>query len=413
MRPNARPSARSCAHERASTRIASELVMRFAHVADLHIGKSLNRFPLIADQRHILGQIVEIAQAQQADALVIAGDVYDRAAPAAEAMALLDEFFMQVADVGLTCIVIPGNHDSAVRLAYAQTALARHGIHIAPVFDGSISPIVLEDAHGPIAFWPFPFLKPSQVAHFLPDAHIDGDYSLAMAAVVAASEPDFSMRNVAVAHQFVTHGNADPIRSDSELSIGGLDRVDAAVFDGFDYVALGHIHTPQTVGSDTIRYAGSPLAYSFSEVDVPKSVSIVDVGAKGSVAIACAPLHPLHEMRQVEGPLAQLVADEVADAAPRDDYLRIILTDPDPIPDAMTRIRTVYPNAMSVEYKSQGDGALPAPAAPHPQATPLQMFEEFFEGQTGRVLDEEQRALAASTLAEAFGEASARETGCP
>ena len=270
---------------------------------------------MIGDQRHVLGQVLDLLRAGTADALLVAGDVYDKSQPSSEAVALVDWFLQGVADTGVPAIVIPGNHDSAERVAYAGGLLSRQGIHMAPAFDGRIEPVMLADEHGPVAVWPIPFLHPAQIRHFLPDAKAD-TYTDAFRALVASLPLDASVRNVAVAHQFVTAAGVTVERSDSEVSVGGLDNVDAGVFDPFDYVALGHIHRAQRVGRDCVRYAGSLLKYSLSEADYDKSASLVTLGPKGEgLGIELVPLTPPHDLRRIRGPLAKLVSADVVSAA--------------------------------------------------------------------------------------------------
>ena len=247
--------------------------MKLLHIADLHIGKRVCEFPMLADQRHVLTQVVDLLRKRSVDALLVAGDLYDKSLPSAEAVALVDWFFSEVAATGVPAVVIPGNHDSAQRVAYAAGPLARLGVHVAPVYNGSIEPVKLAGPQGPVHVWPIPFLRPAMVRYFFPEQEI-ANYTDALRVVVSACELDAGACNVAVAHQFVTAGGQEPQRSDSELSVGGLDNVDAGVFDAFAYVALGHIHRAQRVGCDTVRYAGSILKYSLSEADGAKSATL-------------------------------------------------------------------------------------------------------------------------------------------
>ncbi|MEG0503609.1 MAG: exonuclease SbcCD subunit D, partial [Raoultibacter sp.] len=304
--------------------------MKILHLADLHIGKQVNGFPLIEDQRFALEAVLAAARDHSVDALLLAGDLYDKSSPSAEAVCLLDWFFTEVATAGLPCYAIPGNHDSAERVAYVSGLLTRQGIHLAPIFDGRVTHHSLEDEHGPVTFWLLPFMKPAHVRAFFPDADIGQDYTAALRTVLADCPLETSQRNVLIAHQFVTSGTAEPERSDSELSVGGLDNVDASVFADFDYVALGHIHRPQRIGRDEVRYAGSLLKYSFSEIKYPKSATLVELGPKGTISITLLPLEPLHDMREIKGPLASLLADDVVTASKSDDYLHVVLTDEDP-----------------------------------------------------------------------------------
>ncbi len=406
--------------------------MRLLHIADLHIGKRVCEFSMLEDQRHVLSQVIDMLGAHEADALLVAGDLYDKATPSAEAVALVDWFLSEVAETGVPAIVIPGNHDSAERVAYAGAMLARQGIHVAPVYDGTIRPIELADDDGPVRIWPIPFVRPATVRHFFPDEDIS-DYTDALRVVVGSCMLDRSVRNVAVAHQFVTAGATSPELSDSEVSVGGLDNVDAGVFSGFDYVALGHIHRPQRIGSDTVRYAGSILKYSFSEALGSKSAVLVELGAPGAdvdgapgadaaeagesdaagadmarageghasgarVSCELLPLEPLHDLRRIRGPLEALVAPDVVAAADAEDYLQVVLTDENPEVDAMARLRASYPNVMSIEYdnaRTRAAGLAGTEAATDADASSsLELFEEFFERQNGATLSDAQRDMA-------------------
>ena len=376
--------------------------MRLLHIADLHIGKRVCEFPMLEDQRHVLGQVVDLLRERSVDALLVAGDLYDKSLPSAEAVALVDWFLSEVAATGVPAVVIPGNHDAAERVAYAGGLLGRQGIHVAPVYDGHIEPVELEDEHGPVRVWPIPFLRPPVVRHFFPDAEV-ADYTDALRVAIGACELDGSARNVAVAHQFVTAGGVEPERSDSEVSVGGLDNADVSVFDPFCYVALGHIHRPQRVGRDAVRYAGSILKYSFSEAAGSKSAALVELGAPGEEPqVELVPLAPLHDLREVRGPLDALTSPEVVAAADAEDYLHVVLTDEHPAVDAMARLRAVYPNVMGIEYdnartRAQGLGAADfAPA--DDDATPLELFGRFYEKQNGEALTEAQRALVTEGL---------------
>lgn len=380
--------------------------MRLLHIADLHIGKRVCEFSMLGDQRHVLAQVVALLREREVDALLVAGDLYDKAQPSSGAVALVDWFLSEVEATGVPAVVIPGNHDSAERVAYAGTLLARQGIHVAPVYDGSIEPVELEDVWGPVRIWPVPFLRPATVRHFFPDEEI-ATYTdamrVALEACGACGEGAGACRNVAVVHQFVTAGGVEPERSDSEVSVGGLDNVDAGVLSTFDYVALGHVHRPQRVGRPAVRYAGSILKYSFSEARDTKSATLVELGAPGEEpAVELVPLEPLHDLRSIRGPLAELVAPEVVGAADSDDYLHVVLTDEGPAIDAMARLRALYPNVMGVEYdnaRTRAAGLQAGEAAPEDgEALPLELFGEFFERQNGRPLSEAQEGTVIDEL---------------
>ena len=376
--------------------------MRLLHIADLHIGKRVCEFSMLEDQRHVLEQVVEMLAGDRADALLVAGDLYDKSLPSAEAVALVDWFLAEVAATGKPAVIIPGNHDSAERVAYARESLARQRIHVAPVFGGEVEPVELEDDRGPVRVWPIPFLRPATVRHFFPEAEIES-YADALRTVVGSLGLDSAVRNVAVSHQFVTASGVTPERSDSEVSVGGLDNVDARVFADFDYVALGHIHRPQRIGCETARYAGSILKYSFSEAQDTKSAVLATLGDPGEEAgIELVPLRPLHDLRSIRGPLERLVSPEVVEAADARDYIHAVLTDENPALDALARLRDAYPNVMGVEYDNartraaDAEGAEDAPG--EDEASPIEVFGDFYERQNGSPLSDGQRAIVEAEL---------------
>lgn len=383
--------------------------MRLLHLSDLHIGKHVNEFSLLDDQRHVFQYVLDALEPQRIDAVLIAGDVYDKSAPSAEAVALADWFLSALVAHDVAVLVIPGNHDSAERIAYGGKIMERQGLYVAPRYAGEIKQVALQDEHGTVVFWLVPFLRPALVRPYAPDEKIE-NYTDALRCALEAQALDQNVRNVALAHQFVTAGNDSPERCDSEtVAVGGIDNVDAAVFDGFDYVALGHIHTPQHVGRQTMRYAGSPLKYSFSE-RAPKRAPIVTLGAKDSEPeIDYLDLTPLHDMREIRGPLDELVAEDVVAAAPADDYLHVTLTDENPPLDALARLRAVYPNVMTLDFDNARTRAAETSQVGQgtdKEASPLELFRTFFAEQNGSDLTPTQdkivrRALDAATEKEA------------
>ena len=394
--------------------------MKVLHVSDLHIGKRVNGISLIDDQRFILAQIVALAKDKDAAAVLIAGDIYDKASPSAEAVTVLDAFLADLARTGIRVLAVPGNHDSAERIAYAQGLLARQGVCFPPVFDGAVEKVVLEDEHGPVAFWPIPFLKPGDVRRFFPEREIGDDYSEALRAVVGTCAIDPSMRNVALSHQLVTAGSWSPDRADDEIKLGGIDNVDVSLYDGFDYVALGHVHRPQRVGRDTVRYAGSPLKYSFSEARYDKSAVLVELGPKAAgddvgdcVSLTLVPLVPLHDMREVRMPLADLLAEgaslaeaafpaeEMSQVGKAFDYLHVTLTDEHPQLDAMSKVREVFPNAMALDYDNAAILAhrerVRSAVDPDAMDT-VELFAQFYEEQYGAPLDDIQKGIVGKVV---------------
>lgn len=371
--------------------------MKFLHLADLHLGKRVNGFSMLEDQAHILRQILAILDDEQPDGVLIAGDVYDKSVPSVEAVGLLDGFLTELRTRGVPVLLISGNHDSPERLAFGGRVMDSCGIHISPVYDGALAPVTLQDAFGPVHVWLLPFVKPAHVRRWFPDADIES-YTDAMAEAVAHMDIDTAARNVLVTHQFVTGGT----RSGSEeLSVGGTDNVDSGVFAPFDYVALGHLHGAQHIGRETIRYAGSPLKYSFSEARQHKSVTVVTLGEKGDVQVRTVALTPLRELREIRGSYDELTARSFYEHTTyRSDYLHLILTDEQDVFDAMSRLRTIYPYLMTLDYdnaRTRAAGGMSVPAETE-RRTPLELFEALYQRQNHQPMSEVQREYIAQLM---------------
>lgn len=371
--------------------------MKFLHLADLHLGKRVNGFSMLEDQAHILRQILAILDDEQPDGVLIAGDVYDKSVPSVEAVELLDGFLTELRARGVPVLLISGNHDSPERLAFGGRVMDSCGIHISPVYDGALAPVTLQDAFGPVHIWLLPFVKPAHVRRWFPDADIES-YTDAVAEAVAHMDIDTAARNVLVTHQFVTGGT----RSGSEeLSVGGTDNVDSGVFAPFDYVALGHLHGAQHIGRETIRYAGSPLKYSFSEARQHKSVTVVTLGEKGDVQVRTVALTPLRELREIRGSYDELTARSFYEHTTyRSDYLHLILTDEQDVFDAMSHLRTIYPYLMTLDYdnaRTRAAGGMSVPAETE-RRTPLELFEALYQRQNHRPMSEVQRAYIAQLM---------------
>jgi exonuclease SbcD len=367
--------------------------MKLIHLSDLHLGKRVNEYSMLEDQRYILSEILRLIDLEQPDAVLIAGDVYDKSVPSAEAVELLDDFLVRLAERKLQVFVISGNHDSPERLAFGGRLMEQSGVHLSPVYQGAVTPFTLTDAYGPVAIYLLPFLKPAHVRRFFPDEEIVS-YTDALRTAIGAMEVDPQIRNVLLTHQFVT-GAA---RCESEeLSVGGTDNVDASVFDGFDYVALGHIHGPQQVGRATIRYCGTPLKYSFSEARQQKSVTVVELGPKGSVEIRTLPLTPLRDMAELRGSYQELSFRGFYEGTDYpNSYVHITLTDEDDIPDAVSKLRILYPYLLKLDYDNQRTraGQVTEGAEDVHRKTPLELLEEFYEKQNAQPMSEAQRAFA-------------------
>ena len=371
--------------------------MRFIHLADLHLGKRVCEMSMLDDQTYILDQILQLVQEHHADAVLIAGDVYDRPVPPPEAVAVLDRFLTRLQAQGVACLLIPGNHDSDERLAFGARLLDGAGVYLAPVFDGTVRTVTLRDAWGDVQFTLLPFLRPAQVRRYFPDVE-PGDYEGAVRAVLETVPAAPGARRVLLAHQFVTARGVAPERCESELaSVGTLDNVDVSAFDGFDYVALGHIHGPQRIGRDTVRYAGSPLKFSFSEVHHKKSVPLVTLGAKGQVEIERLPLTPQRDLREIRGALDELLHPEPGTKT--DDYLHITLTD-EAVLDAMNKVRTVYPNTLRLDFDNTLTRQTGTPELENRPAlrAPFELFSEFYEKQNGQPMDADMQALVREML---------------
>jgi len=371
--------------------------MKFLHLADLHLGKRVNGFSMLEDQAHILRQILAILDDEQPDGVLIAGDVYDKSVPSVEAVGLLDGFLTELRARGVPVLLISGNHDSPERLAFGGRVMDSCGIHISPVYDGALAPVTLQDAFGPVHVWLLPFVKPAHVRRWFPDADIES-YTDAVAEAVAHMDIDTAARNVLVTHQFVTGG----ARSGSEeLSVGGTDNVDSGVFAPFDYAALGHLHGAQHIGRETIRYAGSPLKYSFSEARQHKSVTVVTLGEKGDVQVRTVALTPLRELREIRGSYDELTTRSFYEHTTyRSDYLHLILTDEQDVFDAMSRLRTIYPYLMTLDYdnaRTRAAGGMSVPAETE-RRTPLELFEALYQRQNHRPMSEVQRAYIAQLM---------------
>ncbi len=363
--------------------------MRFAHISDLHLGKRLHEVSLWEDQAYILEEIRGALREASPDAVLIAGDVYDKSAPSAEAVRLFDEFLSGLVADGQKAFVISGNHDSAARVAYGGRIMAKSGVYLSSAsYAGAVSPVELTDAHGPVDIFLLPFIKPVHVSLAFPEEPAES-YTDALGVAVRHMKVDPKRRSVLVAHQFVTGA----VRSDSEeVSVGGLDAVDASVFSPFSYVALGHIHRPQNIGSPRIRYSGTPLKYSFSEAGDEKSITMVELDGQGEVSVHTIPLKPRHDLREIKGTYDELMDRRNYAGTAVDDYLHVTLTDEDDVPDAMGKLRTVYPNVLRLDYDNArtrgGEGVELAPTAEH--KSPLELMEEFYEMRNHRPMSGEQ-----------------------
>lgn len=376
------------------------------HLADLHLGKRVNGFSMMEDQEYILNRILKIMEEEQPDGLLIAGDVYDKTIPPAEAVRLMDDFLTAMAAKHVPVFLISGNHDSAERVAFGHQLMQGSGIWISPVYDGTIRHHTLEDRWGEVNIYLVPFLRPSVVRSFFPDVEIE-DYTDALRTIIEDLQVDTSRRNVVLAHQFVTAAGALPETCDSEqLSVGGLDRVDGNVFSPFDYTALGHLHGPQRVGSETIRYAGSPLKYSFSELHQKKSVTVAELREKGVTEIRQIPLQPRREMIELRGTFEEILEEARKKGEPQTDYYHMILTDETDVVDALSRLREYYPNIMLLDYDNRRTRSQKEVEQLDrvEERTPGELFAALYEQQNGQKMDSDRKEYLDGLIREIWEE---------
>lgn len=362
--------------------------MKLLHLSDLHIGKRVNEFSMLEDQRYILRKLQALAIEEKVDGVLVAGDLYDKPVPPAEAVSLLDEFFTGLSQAKIPVFAISGNHDSPERLNFGSRLMERTGIHLAAIYRAVQEPLVLQDDHGPLNIYLLPYLKPAILRHVYPEAAVS-TYEDAVAYAIDQWEIDPTQRNVLVAHQFVVGG----VTCESEeLSVGGLDQVGAQVFDAFDYVALGHLHGPQKIGRETLRYCGTPLKYSFSECRHQKSACLVEFGEKGQVTVQTIPIRPLRDLREIRGTYDEVTAKSFYDGTNTEDYLHVILTDEEDVPEAMGRLRSIYPNVMKLTYdnlRTQSSQEILGAERPETKS-PLELFQDFYQLQNNQPMSQEQ-----------------------
>ena len=362
--------------------------MKFIHLSDLHLGKRVNEYSMLEDQEYRLKIIINIVDDEKPDGVIIAGDVYDKSVPAAEAVQLFDNFLVQLAKRKLEVFVISGNHDSPERIAFGARIMDASGIHMSPVYDGNIAPISMRDGYGTVDVYMLPFIKPAHVRRFCDDEITT--YTDAINHAISKLSINHDNRNILVTHQFVTGSS----RSESEeISVGGSDNVDAYVFEPFDYVALGHIHSPQNCGSEYIRYCGTPLKYSFSEANDQKSVTVVEFLEKGNVSYKTVGLISLHDLVELKGTYKELTLKEFYENTTwQEDYTHITLTDEEDIPDAIGKLRTVYHRLMKLDYDNKRTrSSMEIRGATDVESkSPLELFSDFYELQNNQSMNPEQ-----------------------
>lgn len=365
--------------------------MKLIHLSDLHLGKRVNGYQMLEDQKFILKRILGIIDEECADCVVIAGDIYDKPVPLAEAVWVFDEFLTALSIRKVKVCVVSGNHDSAERIAFGSRLMEGSGIHMSPVYDGNISKVTMDDDFGLINIYMIPYIKPVFVRKYFDEEKI-GSYNDALKAVIGSLDMSLNERNIAVAHQFIT--GADRTESE-EISIGGLDNVDATLFEQFDYAALGHIHRPQKIAGDRMRYCGTPLKYSFSEINDKKSVTVVDMKKKGDVSIKTVPLIPRREMCEIKGSYNELTSLNYYKEFDCNDYFHITLTDEEDVPEALGRLRVIYPNIMKLDYDNQRTRSnCVINNISQNQKSPIGYLKDFYEMQNNMSMSDEQINLS-------------------
>lgn len=365
--------------------------MKIMHLSDLHIGKKVNEYSMLQDQIYILKEILQIIDDEKVETVIIAGDVYDRSLPPNEALELFDEFLYQLSSRNVNVFVISGNHDSPERISYGGRMMTENKIFLSPVYDGNVKPITLNDDYGEVNFYLLPFIRPADIRRYFPDENIE-NYTDAVKVAIDNMNVNFNERNILVTHQFVTGAE---LSESEDIIVGGTDNVSGEVFDGFDYVALGHIHREQTVGKDNIRYCGTPLKYSFSEAKNIKSVTILDFNDKGNIEYSKIPLTPFRDMREIRGTYYELTLKSSYESTNTEDYLHITLTDEEDIPDAIGKLRSIYPNIMKLDYdnlRTRGSGTVDA-IENIESKSPFELFADLFKQQNNQDMSEEQEEI--------------------
>jgi exonuclease SbcD len=361
--------------------------MKLAHLSDLHLGKRVNEFSMIEDQEYILTRIINAIDDEKPQVVMIAGDIYDKSVPSAEAVELFDDFLVRLSKRDLKVLVISGNHDSPERIAFGSRLMSLSGVYMSPVYDGKVEPVSLEDEFGTVDFFLLPFIKPIHVKRFFPDTEIES-YTDAIKKAVEVMDVDPEKRNVIITHQFVTGAS---LCESEERSVGGSDSIDGSVFDEFDYVALGHLHGPQKMGRETIRYCGTPLKYSFSEANHVKSISMVELFEKGNIEIREIPLLPRRDLVEIRGEYNTLVEKSFYKDLNRDDYYHVTLLDEEDILDAIAKLRIIYPNIMKLNYDNRRTREQTEIFGSQDveNKSPIELFGELYEKQNNQPLEGE------------------------
>ena len=378
--------------------------MKILHLADLHLGKRVNEISMIEDQKYILDEIIALIKEESVEIVLLCGDIYDKSIPTIEAIHLLDEFLDQLSKMEIKVLMISGNHDSIDRLSFGKSLFKRSNLYIASQFEDKIEKLTIKEEKMTVNFYMLPFVKPAYISHKF-ELQTES-YEECFRYLIEHTKINEEETNILLTHQFVTANKKDPELSDSETSnLGGIDNIDFHVFDPFDYVALGHIHKPQAMGRDKVRYAGSILKYSFSEVHMDKKAVILTIADNKDVKLSFYPLKPLRDMREIECSLKQLLKKE-CEIGNSEDYMHVILTDEEQILDAIGKVRTIYPNVMQISFKNRrnmkeleavGVGIKEDQIS---DQSPMELFEQFYKMQNHIDLDEKRSKLALSVFEE-------------
>ena len=384
--------------------------MKFLHLADLHLGKILQEQSLIEDQEYMLNQIIEIIEKENIDAVLISGDVYDRSVPPAEAVNLLDCFLKTlIKEIKIKVFIIAGNHDSKDRLAFGSKIFEDEGLYIESKYNGDLRKVELQDEYGKLYIYMLPFVKPIEVKQFFED-DLENNYNVAINKIISKEKINVEERNIILVHQFVTAGMVEPERTESEvLSLGGIENVDVSNFNDFDYVAIGHVHRPQKIGRNTARYAGTMLKYSFSEINHNKTIPIIELKDKGDININLVQLNPLRDMREIKGPIEELIKQENYECGNTNDYIKAVITNEEPVYDAIGQIRRIYPNTLKLEIRNSKTISNVEEQNINlenvKKKTELELFADFYKAQNNADLDEKRTEIIKNIISEVKHEA--------
>lgn len=379
--------------------------MKILHLADLHLGKILQEQSLIEDQEYMLKEIINIIKVEKVQVLLISGDVYDRSVPPTEAVNLLDNFLkIFIKELKIKVFIISGNHDSKDRLGFGNKIFEDEGLYIESRYTGILKKVKLEDKYGPLNIYMLPFIKPVEVKKFF-EEDLENNYDLAINKIIEKEEINENERNIIMVHQFVTAGNVKPERTESEvLSLGGIENVDVSNFNKFDYVAIGHVHRPQKIGRDTARYAGTILKYSFSEINHNKSIPIINIKEKSNITINLLPLKPLRDMREIKGPIEELIKEENYKESNVEDYIKAIITNEEPVYDAIGKIKKIYPNTLKLEIQNSKtinkNEEQNINLEEIKKKSELELFSDFYKLQNNLELNEEQKEIVKNIISE-------------